>query len=184
MEPLIWILLSIFASIGSGGLVYFVMQSRNEVMLAEQKAELAAARAAIETHREVLEESIRAAKDSERQRAMEEFLGEIRIEERHYTREYKVLFMTRKSLVRQERIFFRNIPLSNWIEQESPIEEGTDLDAMLKTMSIFAGEMVGVASRGVEGKPTGVSGEAHSGCCDSPASFGTSARGGKSVSRH
>ena len=48
-----------------------------------------------------------------------------------------MLFMTRKMLVRQERIFFRNIPLSNWVEQEMPIEEGVDADKMAQTMSVF-----------------------------------------------
>ncbi len=68
---------------------------------------------------------------------MDAFLADIRIEERHYTREHKVLFMSRKMLVRQERIFFRNIPLSNWVENEMPIEEGVDADKMAQTMSVF-----------------------------------------------
>ena len=41
-------------------------------------------------------------------------------------------------LVRQERIFFRNIPLSNWVEQEMPLEEGVDTDKWPQTMSVFA----------------------------------------------
>ncbi len=69
---------------------------------------------------------------------MDEFLADIRVEERHYTREHKVLFLTRKMLVRQERIFFRNIPLSNWVEHEMSIEEGVDAEKMAQTMSIFA----------------------------------------------
>lgn len=70
---------------------------------------------------------------------MDEFLADIRVEERHYTREHKILFLTRKSLVRQERIFFRNIPLSSWVEQEMPFEEGTDMDKLSRAMAIFAG---------------------------------------------
>lgn len=50
-----------------------------------------------------------------------------------------MLFPTKKSLVRQERIFFRNIPLSNWVEQEMPIQEGADIDKLVETMSVFAG---------------------------------------------
>ncbi len=69
---------------------------------------------------------------------MDDFLADIHIEERHYTRELKVLFMSRKMLVRQERIFFRNIPLSNWVEQEMPVEEGVDTEKLAQTMSIFA----------------------------------------------
>jgi hypothetical protein len=45
--------------------------------------------------------------------------------------------MSRKMLVRQERIFFRNIPLSNWVENEMPIEEGVDAEKMAQTMSVF-----------------------------------------------
>ena len=71
-------------------------------------------------------------------KAMDEFLADIRVEERHYTREHKVLFMSRRMLVRQERIFFRNIPLSNWVEQEMPLEEGVDTEKLAQTMSVFA----------------------------------------------
>jgi hypothetical protein len=69
---------------------------------------------------------------------MDDFLADIRVEERHYTREHKILFMTQKMLVRQERIFFRNIPLSNWVEHEMPVEEGVDTEQLAKTMSVFA----------------------------------------------
>jgi hypothetical protein len=46
--------------------------------------------------------------------------------------------MRRKMLVRQERIFFRNIPLSNWVEHEMPLEEGVDSEKLAQTMSVFA----------------------------------------------
>ena len=40
-------------------------------------------------------------------------------------------------MVMQERLFFRNIPLSNWIEHEMVVEEGQDLD-QLPAQSVFA----------------------------------------------
>ena len=43
-----------------------------------------------------------------------------------------MLFMNRKSLVLQERLFFRNIPLSNWVEHEMVVEEGADIDKLAK----------------------------------------------------
>jgi len=61
----------------------------------------------------------------------------LHVEERHYAREHRVLFAHRKSLILQERIFFRNIPISNWVEHEVPVEEGADLDALAKTLSVF-----------------------------------------------
>ncbi len=117
--------------------MYFVMQSRMEVRLSKQREQLAAAKAQLAAQQESLAGTIAATHDSARRQAMDEFLAEIRVEERHYVREHRALFITRKSMVRQERIFFRNIPLTNWVEQEMPVEEGADLDKLLKTMSVF-----------------------------------------------
>ena len=57
-----------------------------------------------------------------------------------------MLFAHRKSLILQERIFFRNIPISNWVEHEVPVEEGADLDAMAKTLSVFNNFLEGGSS--------------------------------------
>jgi hypothetical protein len=129
---------SLFCVAATAGLVYFVMQSHTELRLAKQREELAGAQATLVAKKEALEASIKSAEDSIRSRAMDDFLADIRIEERHYTREHKVLFMRRKILVRQERIFFRNIPLSNWVEHEMPLEEGVDSEKLAQTMSVFA----------------------------------------------
>jgi hypothetical protein len=137
MSPLYWVLWSALCAIGSGLLVYFVMQSHMEVVLSKQREELAAARATLAAQRESLENSLKTAEESTRRKAMDEFLADIRIEERHYTRAHKVLFMSRKMLVRQERIFFRNIPLSDWVEHEMALEEGVDPEKMAQTMSVF-----------------------------------------------
>lgn len=137
MSPLYWVLWSALCAVGSGLLVFFIMQSYTEVTLAKQREELAAARATLAAQKESLENSLKIAEESTRRKAMDEFLADIRIEERHYTREHKVLFMSRKMLVRQERIFFRNIPLSNWVEHEMALEEGVDAEKMAQTMSVF-----------------------------------------------
>ena len=63
-------------------------------------------------------------------------------------REHRVLFMTRKSLVLEERIFFRNIPISNWVAHEIPVEEGADLEAVAQTMRVF-GEIEAGAAAGM-----------------------------------
>jgi uncharacterized membrane protein YgaE (UPF0421/DUF939 family) len=121
----------------TAGLVYFVMLSHMEVRLAKQREEVAGVKANLEAKKELLEETMRNAEDSTRRKAMDDFLADIRVEERHYTREHKMLFMNRKMLVRQERIFFRNIPLSSWVEHEMPLEEGVDADKLAQTMSVF-----------------------------------------------
>jgi hypothetical protein len=138
MSPFWWVLVAAGCMVGAGVLVYFIMQSRMEVLLSKQREELAAARATLIAQKDALENSLKTTEESTRRKAMEEFLADIRVEERHYTREHKVLFLTRKMLVRQERIFFRNIPLSSWVEQEMPLQEGVDAEQVAQTMSIFA----------------------------------------------
>ncbi len=138
MTAIMLVAWSLFCVAATAGLMFFIMQSHMEVRLARQREELAGAQATLEAKKDALESSLKNAEDSIRRQAMDEFLADIRIEERHYTREHKVLFMNRKMLVRQERIFFRNIPLSNWIEHEMPLEEGVDTEKMAQTMSIFA----------------------------------------------
>ena len=138
MNPLYWIAWSGICALGTGVLVYFVMQSRMEVLLSKQREELAAARAALGAQKEFLEGSLRNVEESARRKAMDDFLAEIRIEERHYVREQKVFFTTRKSMVRQERVFFRNIPLSGWLEHEMPFEEGADMEKLVRDMSLLA----------------------------------------------
>lgn len=140
MNPVWCILVSPFCAAATGGLVYFVMQSRMEVRLARQREKLAAAKAALGARKKAMTDSLQGAAESVRREAMEEFLADIRVEERHYLREHKTFFLTRKSVVRQERIYFRNLPLSNWFEQEMPYEEGADIEQLAKMASLFVPE--------------------------------------------
>jgi hypothetical protein len=148
MNPVWWVLWSGICVVGSGGLVYFIMQSRMEVLLSKQREELAALRATLEERRDFMEGSIRNAEESTRRRALDDFLAEIRVEERSYVREHKAFFLTKKSLIRQERIFFRNIPLSSWVEQEMPFEEGADVDKLAQTMAVFNAALMPEAEAG------------------------------------
>ena len=52
-------------------------------------------------------------------------------------RESKSLFLKKKSMVMQERIYFRNLPLSNWVEHELTVEEGGDLQGLVRACSAF-----------------------------------------------
>jgi hypothetical protein len=138
MNVIMFVAWSGFCVAATAGLMFFIMRSHTEVCLARQREEVASARATLTAQKEALENSLKTVEESSRRQAMDEFLADIRVEERHYTREHKVLFITRKMLVRQERIFFRNIPLSTWVEQEMAVEEGVDTEKMAQTMSVFA----------------------------------------------
>jgi hypothetical protein len=98
---------------------------------------LAEALAALENEKARFEGAAKGIEESAKRQALDEFLADLHIEERHYVRQHRILFAHRKSLVLQERIFFRNVPLSNWVEHEVPVEEGADLDGVAKTLSVF-----------------------------------------------
>ena len=156
MDALLWILLPGITAVASALLAWFIMQSRMEVALAEERerladqreslaenrGELKAERAALETS---LNTALRAAEESARRQALENFLGELRVEQRHYTRENRMLMQNRKSLVLQERMYFRTIPLSDWIEHEIMVEEGADMERLVQDMTVFDKGVVSIA---------------------------------------
>ena len=137
-------------------LAFYIMQARLDVAVAKEREAVSEARIQLESHKKAMEETIRATEESAKRKALDEFLADVRTEERHYVRENKMLFMNRKSLVLQERIFFRNIPLSNWVEHEMIVEEGADVDKLAKTLSIFGSDMVQGALPAPRGGPSAV----------------------------
>jgi len=124
-------------AIGSSVLTYLLTRLRMERASAERRRALAEAVAALENERAKFEQAAKGIEESVKRKALDEFLADLHVEERHYVRQHRVLFAHRKSLVLQERIFFRNIPISNWVEHEVPVEEGADLEGIAKTLSVF-----------------------------------------------
>ncbi|HLY17089.1 MAG TPA: hypothetical protein VKR61_07680 [Bryobacteraceae bacterium] len=143
MDAILWILLPGFVAVGSGLLAFYIMQSRMEVALAREREAMAQARGTLEAEKNSLEQALRGAKDAARREALDEFLADVHVEQRHYVRDNKLLFQNRKALVLQERIFFRNIPLSNWIEHEIVLQEGEDVDKAARSLTSFV-ELVSV----------------------------------------
>jgi len=137
MDAFLWMFLPVFVAGGSALLSFYIMQARMEVALAKERESLAEARATITSQKVTMEERIKATEESTKRLAMDEFMHDFRVEERSYARESKSLNASKKSMVMQERLFFRNIPLSNWIEHEMVVEEGMDLDQLPKE-SVFA----------------------------------------------
>jgi hypothetical protein len=144
LNALLMIAVPGFAAVGAMLLAWFIMQSRMEVAIAKEREQSAEARGALEAEKKNLEIAIHGAEEAAKRKALEEFLSEMRVEERHYVREHKLLFMHRKSLVMQERIYFRNLPLSNWIEHEMMIEEGADIDKVAKSLTVFDKEVLSI----------------------------------------
>lgn len=136
MDAFLWMFLPVFVAGGSALLSFYIMQAKMEVALAKERESLAEARATITSQKITLEERIKATEEATKRRALDDFMQDFRVEERSYVRESKSLAASRKSMVMQERLFFRNIPLSNWIEREMVVEEGRDLEQLPKE-SVF-----------------------------------------------
>jgi hypothetical protein len=138
MDVLLWMFLPLFTAAGSALLAFYIMQARMEVLLSKEREALIEARSSIQHNQKDLESKVRAVEEETKRRCFDDFLADIRVEERHYMRESKSLFLNKKSMVLQERLYFRNLPLSNWVEHELVVEEGGDVSSLAKACSIFS----------------------------------------------
>jgi hypothetical protein len=149
MEAALWVVLPGFVAVASAMLAWFIMQSRMEVKLAEQRETIAETRGQLKAEKEAIEvtmkTAVKAAEETARRQAFDNFLAELKVEQRHYTRENRMLMNSRKSLVLQERMYFRNIPLSDWIEHEIMVDEGADVDRLVQDMTVFDKAVVSIA---------------------------------------
>jgi hypothetical protein len=159
MDAWVWILLPGFAAVASALLAWFVMESRMEVKLAEERERLASQREGIAERRgelkaeragmeSAMESAMRAAEEGAKRQALDNFLGELRVEQRHFTRADRMLVHNRQSLVLQERMYFRNIPLSDWIEHEITIDDGMDVNRLVRDMTVFDNGVVSIDDGG------------------------------------
>ena len=143
MDAMIWMMLPMFTAAGSALLSFYIMQARLEVAISKEREALIEARARLLGMEREVDVRVKAAEEETRRRSFDDFLADFRVEERHYMRESKSLFLKKKSMVLQERLFFRNIPLSNWVEHELTIEEGSDARNLARAASIFSTRGVG-----------------------------------------
>jgi len=138
MDAMLWILLPAFIAAGSALLSFYIMQARMEVAIAKEREVLAETRAEVRTQKNTMEERVKATEQEARRKALDDFMQDFRVEERHYFRENKSLAARQKSMVLQERLYFRNIPLSNWVEHEMVVEEDGDIQHLAKGLSVFS----------------------------------------------
>jgi len=139
MDAMLWILLPVFIAAGSALLSFYIMQARMEVAIAKEREVLAETRAEVRTQKATMEERVKATEQEARRKALDDFMQDFRVEERHYFRENKSAAARQKSMVLQERLYFRNIPLSNWVEHEMLVEAdgAADVQRIAKGRSIF-----------------------------------------------
>jgi hypothetical protein len=114
-----------------------------EVAVSREREQTADLRASVASQEQIAEGKVKAAEEAAQRRAFDLFLSDFRVEERHYMRETKSLFINKKSMVLQERLYFRNIPLSTWVEHELTVEEGSDIMKLAKACSVFSSRTLG-----------------------------------------
>lgn len=124
LQAFLWLFLPLIVAGGSAMLAYYIVQARMEVALAKERETLAEARATIESNKVTMEERIKATEEAAKRAALDELMQDIRVEERSYVRDSNSPDGARRSMVMQERVFFRNLPMSGWSEREMVIEEG------------------------------------------------------------
>jgi hypothetical protein len=131
-----------FTAAGAALLICFMMRCRMDEAVARERGALAELQSALIVQRQTLESAICDAKAEAKRLAFDEFLNDFRVEQRQYVRKSKVFFMNRQTLVLRERILFRNLPLSNWVEHSVTLEEsvgpaysahGLTIEAMLSS---------------------------------------------------
>ena len=148
MDGLLWILLPVLVAAGSAILSIFMMQARMDVALARERQSLAEAESQLKHNEQMVSDKVKAAEEAAYRKAFDQFLMDFRVEERHYVRESKSHFLNRRTMVMQERLYFRNIPLSNWVEHELQLDEGADLQlAASPEASVFSARSLAEQSR-------------------------------------
>ncbi len=137
MDTVLWILLPVFIAAGSALLSFYIMQSRMEVAIARERASFAEAQAIINAQKSTFEERVKAAEEAARRKSLDDFMQDFRVEERSYVRETRGSLNSRKTMIMQERLLFRNIPLSDWVEHELVVEEGVNPQQVAPRASVF-----------------------------------------------
>jgi len=156
LDALLWLFLPVFVAGGSALLSFYIMQAKMEVAVSKERETLAEAQATITSQKVMMEERIRATEESVKRAALDEFLKDFRVEERSYVRESKSLEAAKRSMIMQERLFFRNIPLSDWVEHEMVVEIGSDLQRLQEQTSIFAAASLSAGSHPPSGLHAGL----------------------------
>jgi hypothetical protein len=123
MAILLWIFVLGVTAGGAALLIWFMMRCRMDEAIARERGALAELQSALIVQRQTLGSAIMDAKAEAKRAAFDEFLDDFRVEQRRYVRKSRLFFMSKQTLVLRERILFRNLPLSNWVEHSVTLEE-------------------------------------------------------------
>lgn len=123
MATLLWMSLLAITAAGGALLICFMMRWRTDEAIARERGALAELHSALLVQRDTLGNAIRDARAEAKRAAFDEFLNDFRVEQRQYVRKSRLFFMNKQTLVLRERILFRNLPLSHWVEHTITLDE-------------------------------------------------------------
>jgi len=116
---LIWPVVTICGTmLGLGMIAWYLGRVQMEARWVRRHEAEAERNARLLLEQEVAAERMRAAGEAARRKAMDRFLSEIHTEERAYLRQREVGASLTRSVIVEERLYFRNLPVSNWTQQE------------------------------------------------------------------
>src|SRR5579872_4024014 len=104
-------ILPILVAVGSAYVVWLLMQSRIRVLAAQYQAAMAK-----------MENEY-----ANRRLSPEELLGDLRMERRRFVRRVAGLKGPETTLITQERLYLRNLPLTSWMQEEVALGGGEEL---------------------------------------------------------
>ncbi len=90
MTAILWVVLPILIALGSALLAVYIMQQRLEVQLARERQSLSEARASIQAQKDTLEEVNHLREEVARRQSLDDFLSDLRTEQRRFIREQKM----------------------------------------------------------------------------------------------
>lgn len=132
MDPILFLVLPAAVATGSAMICYVLMQARMDVAVERERTDRAHIEARLEMVEEMLPERIKAVEEAATRRAFDQLMGGFRVEERRYIRNDEAEDFP--AMVLQERLYYRNLPLSNWIEHELPTGGS---GASVESVSVF-----------------------------------------------
>lgn len=115
-----WLILPGLVALGASYLVWLLMQARIQVLTARFQAAVA-----------------KESNCTDRRPGVDELLADLRFERHRFLRRVPNPDGYETSVITQERIYFRNIPLTGWMEDELPLGEGEQLASEVCTLPMM-----------------------------------------------
>ncbi|MBV8906577.1 MAG: hypothetical protein JOZ22_23295 [Acidobacteriia bacterium] len=117
-EFIFWLALPGLVAFGSAALVWMMMQARMQLLTAKFQAALAQ----------------REKEAAENRPGVEELLAELRFERRRFVRKITGPQGIENSVLTLERLYFRQIPLTGWMQEEIQLGQGEELSEQTSMM--------------------------------------------------